>query len=114
MTTPLKTMRFVGISSTRQSPRHKGDRPKMETKSEEPMTLILTYVFQRVIGVPDIQLAKNAKYPVPFPPMSKDVIEEGTFLGYIQTPKYQDYKLLDPEKFPQFQANHICAKRLIQ
>ena len=31
MTTPPKTITFVGSSSTRQSPWHRGDQPKMET-----------------------------------------------------------------------------------
>ena len=102
MITPLKTMRFAGSSSTRQSPRYKGDRPKMEARSEGPMTLTPTYVILGEIGVPNIQLAKNAKYPIPLPSMSEDVLEEGVLLGHIPTLKYHDYNLLDPEKFPQF------------
>lgn len=45
---------------------------------------------------------KNTKYPIPLPPMSKDVIEEGDLLGNIPNLRYQDYNLEDPEKFPQF------------
>lgn len=52
---------------------------------------------------------KNAKYPIPLPPMSKDVIEEGDILGNILNLRYQDYNLQDPENFPQFQAyKYLC------
>lgn len=30
MTTPPKTMKFLGHPSTRQSPQHRGDRPEIE------------------------------------------------------------------------------------
>ena len=69
----------------------------METRSEELMTLTPTYVISWVIGEPNIQLAKNAKYLIPLTPMFEYVLEEGAFLGQIQTLKYQDYNLLDPE-----------------
>ena len=71
----------------------------MEARSEGPMTLTPTYVSLGEIGALDIQLSKNAKYPIPLSLMSEDVLEEGALLGHIPTLKYQDYNLLDPEKF---------------
>lgn len=84
----------------------------METRSEAPVTLILTYVSPWVIGALEIQLTKNAKYPIPFLPMSEAVLEEGALLGYILTLKYWDYNLLDPKKFPQFQEDHNMWKKI--
>ena len=37
----------------------------------------------REYDVTDIQLTKNAKYPIPLSPMSKDIQEEGALLGHI-------------------------------
>jgi hypothetical protein len=105
MTTPSKTVKFVGSSSTQQPLRHKGDQPQTETRHEAPIMLTVTYISPRASGAPDIQLTKHAKFPIPLPPMSEDVIEEGTLLGQIPNLKYQDYNLLDPEKFLQFQAD---------
>ena len=105
MTTLAKTVRFSGSTSTRQSLRHRGDRPEMEPRREVPFTLIPTYLNPRVSGAPEIQLTKNAKYPILFPPMSEDVVEEGALLGQIQNLKYQNYNLQDFEKFPQFQVD---------
>ena len=93
MTTLPKTVRFPRISSTRLSPRHRGDRSEMEPHWEVPVKLTPSYLNLRVSGAPDIQLAKNKKYPILLPPMSKDVLEEGALLGYIQNLKYQDYNL---------------------
>lgn len=100
MTTPPKTVRFLGIPSTEQSPRHRGDCPEMETRREAPVTLTPAYLSLRVRGSLDLQLAKNTKYPIPLPPMSKDVQEEGALPGYIPGLKYQEYNLQDPKKFP--------------
>ena len=47
-----------------------------------------------------IQPSAKAKYIVPLPPMSEDVDDEGSLLGYVNVPKYQDYNLLDHIKFP--------------
>ena len=44
--------------------------------------------------------------------MSEDVVEEGALLGKILNPKYQDYNLQDPEKFPQFQVDQYMCKRV--
>lgn len=111
MTTPPKTMRFAGSPSTRQSPRHRGDQPNMETRRKALVMLTAMYISPRAVGAPDIQLAKHSKYPIPLSSMSKDVIEEGALLGHIPNLKYQDYNLLDPEKFPQFQANRYMCRR---
>ena len=58
---------------------------------------------------PKVQLFAKAKYLVPLPPMSKDVEEEGSLLGYVNDLKYQDYNLLDHIKFPQFQVDQYMA-----
>lgn len=111
MTTPPKTVKFPGCTSIKQSLWHRGDHPKMEPCKEVPVTLTLVYLNPRASGVQDIQLTKNAKYPIPLPPMSKDVIEEGALLGHIQNLKYQDYNLQDPKKFPRFQVGQYMCKR---
>lgn len=56
LTTPPKTVIFSGSSSTRQSPRHRGDCPEMEPRREAPISLTLAYLNLRVSGSPDIQL----------------------------------------------------------
>ena len=81
MTTPPKTMKFAGSSSTRKSLWHRGDQPTMETRCEAPVMLTLTYIIPRAVGALDIQLAKHTKYLIPLPPMSEDILEEGTLLG---------------------------------
>ena len=58
-------------------------------------------------------MVKNAKYPIPLPSMSEDVIEEGALLGQIPNMKYQDYNLLDLEKFPQFQVDRYMCRRIV-
>lgn len=88
MTTPPKTVKFLGSSPTRQSLRHRGDYLKMETRREVPITLIPAYLSPRANGAPDLQLTKNAKYPISLPPMLEDVKEEGTLLGNIPGLKY--------------------------
>lgn len=62
----------------------------------------------------DIQLAKHAKYPIPLPPMSEDVIEEGVLLGQIPNLKYQDCNLLDLKNFSQFQVDRYMCRRIDQ
>ena len=74
----------------------------MEPRKEVPINWTPTYLNPRLSGVPEIHLIKNAKYPIPLLPISKDVAEEGTLLGQISKLKYKDYNLQDPEKFPQF------------
>lgn len=77
----------------------------MEPHKEVPVTWTPTYLNPRLSGALEVQLVKNAKYPVPLSPMFEDVVEEGALLGQILNLKYQDYNLQDPEKFPQFQAD---------
>ena len=105
MTTPPKTIIFSRSTSTRQSPRHRDDQPEMEPRKEVPITWTPTYLNPRLSGSLEVQLVKNPKYPIPLPPMSKAVVEEGALLGQIPNLKYQDYNLQDPEKFPQFQVD---------
>lgn len=111
MTTLPKTVRFSRSTSTRQSPRHRRDHPEMEPCREVPVTLTPTYLNPRLSGAPEIQLIKNAKYPIPLPPMSEDVVEKGALLGKIPNFKYQDYNLQDQEKFSQFWADQYMSKR---
>ena len=112
MTTPPKTVTFSGSTSMRQSPRHRGDRPTMESHKEVPIIGTPTYVNPRLNGAPEVHLVKNSKYLIPLPPMSEDVAEEGELLEHILNLKYQDYNFQDPEKFPQFQADQYMCKRV--
>ena len=48
---------------------------------------------------PKIKLSSKARYPMPLPPMSQDVEEEGSLLGHVNDLKYQDYNLVDHVKF---------------
>lgn len=102
MTTPPKTIRFLGNTSTRQSSRNRSNHLEMETRREVPITLIPTYLSSKESGAPNLQLTKNVKYLIPLLPMSKDVKEEGDLLGNISGLKYRDNNLQALEKFPQF------------
>ena len=104
--------RFSASTSTRQSPRHKGDQPAMETRTDMSIHWILTYVNLRQDDAPKVQLPKNAKYPTPLSHMSEDFIEEGDLLANIPQLRYQDYNLQDPEKYPQFQADHYMTRKV--
>ena len=73
------------------------------------MSFLPAYVCPLWHEAPKVQLSTKAKYPVPLPPMSEDVEEEGSLLGYVNDLKYQDYNLLDHIKFPQFQVNQYVA-----
>ena len=69
------------------------------------MSFLLAYVCLLQHEAPKIQLSSKASYPVPLPPMSEDVEEEGSLLGHVNDLKYHDYNLLDHVKFPQFQID---------
>ena len=73
------------------------------------MSFLLAYVFLLWHEAPKIQLSSKARYPVPLPPMSEDVEEEGSLLGHVNDLKYQDYNLLDHIKFSQFQVDQYMA-----
>ena len=73
------------------------------------MSFLPAYVCPLRHKAPKIQLPTKARYPVPLPPMSEDVEEEGSLLGYVNDLKYQDYNLLDHIKFPQFQVDQYMA-----
>ena len=73
------------------------------------MSFLPAYVCPLWHEAPKIQLSTKARYPVPLPPMSEDVEEEGSLLGHINDLKYQDYNLLDHIKFPQFQVDQYMA-----
>jgi hypothetical protein len=66
------------------------------------MSFLLAYVCPLRHEASKIQLSSKARYPVPLPPMSEDVEEEGSLLGHVNDLKYQDYNLLDHVKIPQF------------
>lgn len=64
------------------------------------MSFLPAYVCPLQHKAPKIQLSSKARYPIPLPPMSKDVEEEGSLLGHVNGLKFQDYNLLDYIKFP--------------
>lgn len=66
------------------------------------MSFLPVYVCPLRHEAPKVHLSAKAKYIVPLAPMSEDVDEEGSLLGYVNDLKYQDYNLLDHNKFPQF------------
>ena len=55
----------------------------MENGREASIAWTPIYINPWASIVPEIPLAKNEKYPIPLPPMSEDVIEEGDLLGNI-------------------------------
>ena len=73
------------------------------------MSSLPVYVCSLRHEAPKIQLSSKARYPMPLPPMSEDVEEEGSLLGYVNKLKYQNYNLLDHIKFPQFQVDQYMA-----
>ena len=73
------------------------------------MSFLSAYVFPLRHEAPKIQLSSKARYLVPLPPMSEDVEEEDSLLGYVNDLKFQDYNLLDHIKFPQFQVDQYMA-----
>ena len=83
MKTPSKAKKIAGTSSTQQSPRHRRNQPEMERRREALVPWTLVYISPRPSTMLDIPLGKNTKYPIPLPPMSEDVIEEGDLLGSI-------------------------------
>ena len=86
----------------RQLPRHHNGPEEQELPQGKAMSFFPTDVCPLRPEAPKIQLSTKAKYLVPLPPMSEDVEEEGSLLGYVNDLKYQDYDLLDHIKFPQF------------
>ena len=65
----------------------------MESHKEVPITWTPAYSNPSLSEAPEVQLIKNVKYPITFPPMSEDVVEEGALLRKILNLKYQDYNL---------------------
>ena len=66
------------------------------------MSFLPAYVCPLRHETPKIQRSVKTKYLVSLPPMSEDVEEEGSLLGYVNDLKYQDYNLLDHIKFSKF------------
>lgn len=89
----------------RQSPRHQHGPDEQELPQGRAMLFLPAYVCPLRHEAPKVQLSTKARYPVPLPPMSEDVEEEGSLLGYVNDLKYQDYNLLHHIKFPQFQVD---------
>lgn len=75
MKTPSKIEKFSRITSTRQSPRHQRNQHAMENRREPSIPWTLVYINPRPSTVSNVPLVKNAKYPIPFPPMFDDVIK---------------------------------------
>ena len=73
------------------------------------MSFLPAYVCPLQHEEPKIQLSSKARYLVPLPPMSEEVEEEGSLLGYVNDLKYQDYNLFDHVKFPQFQVDQYMV-----
>lgn len=60
----------------------------MESHSEKSLHCLPAYVNLCQEGALEVQLPKSAKYPMPLPPMSEDVVEEGDLLANIPQLKY--------------------------
>ena len=88
MRSPPNTIRFFGSISIRQSPRHRGDRPTMESYREVPVTWTIAYINPRLSGFSEVHLVKNAKYLILLPPIYEDLVEEGELLECIPNLKY--------------------------
>jgi hypothetical protein len=65
----------------------------MESHSDKSLHWLPIYVNPCQEGVPEVQLPKSAKYPMPLPPMFEYVVEEGDLLAIIPQIRYQDYNL---------------------
>ena len=103
MYTPTKKTKKSGIGPShaiRQSPQHQHSPDKHELLEGRAMSFLPAYVCLLRHEAQKVSLSVKAKYPVPLPPMSKDVEMEGSPLVYINDLKYQDYNLLDHNKFP--------------
>ena len=112
MYTPTRQTKKSGVGLSqpvRQSPRHQHIPEEQEISQARAMSFLPVYVCLLQHEAPKIQLSTKARYPVPLPPMSEDVEEEGSLLGNINNLKYQDYNLLDHIKFPQFQVDQYMA-----
>ena len=117
MTTPPRQAKKSSMSpsqAVRQSPQHQHGQDKQELPQGREMSFFPTYVFPLRHEAPKIQLSAKAKYLVSLPPMSEDVEEEGSLLGYVNDLKYQDYNLLDHINFPQFQVDQYMSMTVSQ
>ena len=84
----------------------------MESHSDKTLHWLPAYVNLHQEGAPEVQLPRGAKYPLPLPPISEDVVEEGDLLANIPQLRYQDYNLQDLKKFPQFQPNRYLIRKI--
>ena len=112
MYTPVKQTKKSGTGlskSMRQSPRQQHVTEEKEIPQGRAMSFLPAYVCPLRHGASKIQLSSKGRYPMPLPPMSEDIEEEGSLLGYVNELKYQAYNLLDHVKFPQFQVDQYMV-----
>lgn len=74
---------------TRKSPRMKVPQSEAEMSSRSA-SLVPAYVSPRAPGTPINELAKQAKYVVPLPPMPEESQEQGNLQGKIDQLKLTD------------------------
>lgn len=112
MYTLVKQTKKLGASLSkpvRQSLRQQHIIEEQEILQGWAMSFLPAYVCLLRHEALKIQLSSKARYLVPLLPMSEDVEEEGSLLGYVNDLKYQDYSLLDHVKFPPFQVDQYMA-----
>ena len=83
----------------------------MESHLDKTLYWLPTYVNPHQEGAPGVQLPKGAKYPTSLPPISEDVIKEGSFLATIPQLWYQDYNRQDLENYPKFQLDQYLIRK---
>ena len=91
MYTPVKKTKKSGADPSkpvRQSPRHQNITEEQVIPQGRAMSFLPVYVFPLRHEAPKIQLSSKARYPVPLPPMSEDVEEEGSLLGHVNDLKH--------------------------
>ena len=88
---PTKQTKKLGAGSSklvRQSPQHQHGTEEQEIPQGRAMSILPAYVCPLRHEAPKIQLSSKARYPVPLPPMSEDVEEEGSLLGHVNDLNY--------------------------
>ena len=91
MYTPTQQNKKLGVGPSqpvRQLSRHQHGLEEKELLQGRAMSFLPAYVCSLWHEAPKVQLSTKARYPVPFPPMSEDVKEEGSLLGYVNDIKY--------------------------
>ena len=91
MYTPTRQTKKSGAGpshTVRQSSRHQHGLEEQELPQGRAMSFLPAYVCPLRHEAPKVQLSTKARYPMPFPPMSEDVEEEGSLLGHVNDLKY--------------------------